>query len=90
MIEPNKPQSLTLTNDEIAELSGYTNAEDQIKWLKANRFKFVLDRWGKPRVSRAYYEVRFGGGIELFFEHAKEPNWAAVQDAPKHGRNKGD
>lgn len=73
---------LTLTPDQLFELTGYKRSAEQVRWLKENGFKFRLDRLGKPRVDRAHYETKMGGKPATG-EHVDggTPNWAALTGA---------
>jgi hypothetical protein len=73
---------LTLTPEQLHELTGYKRGAEQARWLKENGFKFRLDRLGKPRVDRAHYETKMGGRL-IVGEHADSgsPNWVALVGA---------
>lgn len=73
---------LTLTPEQLRELTGYKRGAEQARWLKENGFKFRLDRLGKPRVDRAHYEMKMGGKPATG-EHIDggTPNWAALAGA---------
>ena len=73
---------LTLTPEQLCELTGYKRGAEQARWLKENGFKFRLDRLGKPRVDRAHYEAKMGGKPATA-EHIDggTPNWAALTGA---------
>lgn len=73
---------LTLTPEQLCELTGYKRGAEQARWLKENGFKFRLDRLGKPRVDRAHYEAKMGGKTPTA-EHIDggTPNWAALTGA---------
>jgi hypothetical protein len=74
---------LTLTPEQLCELTGYKRGAEQARWLKENGFKFRLDRLGKPRVDRAHYEAKMGGKLAMPGEHIDggTPNWAALTGA---------
>lgn len=68
--------TLTLTPEELRELTGYSQAPKQCAWLRARGFVFEVRRNGTPAVLRAHVERRMGGaqpGIG-----AAEPNWSAL------------
>lgn len=72
--------SLTLTPEELQELTGYKRGAEQCRWLKANGFKFRIDRTRRPRVDRAHYESKMGVPLqrdEPRYEGAA-PNWSAL------------
>lgn len=50
-----------LTPDEVADMTGYTKASFQIRWLDAERFAYVLSSRGEPKVLRAVVISRLGG-----------------------------
>lgn len=74
---------LTLTPEQLRELTGYKRGAEQVRWLKENGFKFRLDRLGKPRVDRAHYETKMGSKVAMTGEHIDggSPNWAALLGA---------
>lgn len=74
---------LTLTPEQLCELTGYKRGAEQARWLKENGFKFRLDRLGKPRVDRAHYEAKMGCKLAIPGEHIDggTPNWAALTGA---------
>ena len=41
-----------LTEEEVSELTGYKRARDQVRWLERERFGFVIDGNGRPKVLR--------------------------------------
>lgn len=49
---------LTLTPEQLHELTGYKRGAEQARRLKENGFKYRLDRLGRPRVDRAHYETK--------------------------------
>jgi hypothetical protein len=51
--------SLTLSHDELFELTGYVCPAWQIKWLQQRGWKHEVSR-KRPKVSRAYFEQRMG------------------------------
>jgi hypothetical protein len=52
--------TLNLSDDEVAQVTGYVIPAWQIKWLRAQEWKFVVSRVGKPIISRRYYEQQMG------------------------------
>ena len=73
---------LTLTPEQVCELTGYKRAAEQARWLKENGFKFRLDRLGKPRVDRTHYESKMGGHPMVATQiDGGTPNWAALAGA---------
>lgn len=49
-----------LTEEEVAELTGYKRARDQVRWLERERFGFVIDGNGRPKVLREVVMARLG------------------------------
>lgn len=47
-----------LSHEELRELTGGAIRRRQIEWLRRERWRFVLDLDGRPRVDRRYYERR--------------------------------
>lgn len=72
---------LVLTPEELVELTGYKKIADQILWLKANKFTFLLGRASTPRVDRTHYLIRMGGKPRPASHD--EPNWAALAPTAK-------
>ncbi|NWA24082.1 DUF4224 domain-containing protein [Pseudomonas gingeri] len=50
-----------LTAEEVAELTGYVKTYAQIKWLRAEKYGFAIDGYGKPKVLRQVVLGRLGG-----------------------------
>lgn len=77
------PSRLTLTPEQLYELTGYKRGAEQARWLKENGFKFRLDRLGKPRVDRAHYENKMGCKLATTSDRVDgaSPNWAALLGA---------
>lgn len=74
---------LTLTPEQLFELTGYKRGAEQARWLKENGFKFRLDRLRKPRVDRAHYESKMGSKLATTSDRVDggSPNWAALLGA---------
>ena len=51
---------ITLTDQEMADLIGSPVASLQMEWLDRNRWPYILNRKGRPRVARAVFERRMG------------------------------
>ena len=68
---------LTLTPDELLDLTGYQRACAQRRWLTARGFVFEVRANGTPAVLRAHVERRMGA-IETTPAGAVEPDWAAL------------
>jgi hypothetical protein len=52
--------NLTLTDEEIIDLTGYVVPGYQIKWLNARGWCFEVSRGGRPKVSRKFAEQKLG------------------------------
>lgn len=50
-----------LTADELRELTGYKRPSDQMRWLREQRWPFVVGGDGLPKVLRSAAEARLGG-----------------------------
>lgn len=68
------PFSMFLTDEELAELTGYRQPLKQAQQLKAQRIPFHLNRAGRPKVARAILE---GGRAAPAAEKSWSPSWAA-------------
>jgi len=55
-----KETAMFLTEEEVAELTGYKRARDQVRWLERERFGFVIDGNGRPKVLREVVLARLG------------------------------
>jgi hypothetical protein len=51
---------ITLTHEELAELTDCRRTVGQIAWLRERRWVFELGRTGKPKVSRKYALSKLG------------------------------
>lgn len=49
-----------LTRTELRALSGRHNVDAIIAWLKAQRWRYVPDADGWPKVARAFHDARLG------------------------------
>lgn len=65
-----------LNDDELIDLTGYTRAGDQIKWLKRNGVHFTLRKDGKPRTTCSEY------ARSLSVSGEGKTNWDAIRDKP--------
>jgi hypothetical protein len=54
-------ERLTLTPDQVFELTGYKRSGDQMRWLNNHGWAFVQNAAGRPVISRAYAERRLAG-----------------------------
>lgn len=69
-------ERLTLTPDQILEITGYKRASDQMRWLRDHGWVFTANAAGRPVVSRRYAEQRLGGE---FADGTAEPELAQVR-----------
>ncbi|WP_419793614.1 DUF4224 domain-containing protein [Pseudomonas palleroniana] len=53
-------QAEILSDDELADLTGYKRRCDQRKWLKDRNWVFVESRGGRPLVGRMYARMKLG------------------------------
>lgn len=53
-----------MTPDEVADMTGYLRPRDQIRWLEAERFGYVIGADNKPKVLRQVVIARLGGIAE--------------------------
>lgn len=61
-----------LNDDELIDLTGYTRAGSQIKWLKRNGVHFTLRKDGRPRTTCSEYARALVGTYE------GKINWDAI------------
>lgn len=54
-------QSETLTDEELATITGYQIPSKQIKWLTENHWEFVLTGARRPIVGRVYARLKLSG-----------------------------
>jgi hypothetical protein len=74
---PTQTNTLTLSEDEVREITGYTRPAYQRRWLTERGFMFEVRRNGSPAILRTHLERRMGGKASLH-DGASEPNWAAL------------
>jgi hypothetical protein len=67
---------LTLTREELIELTGYRRSSSMLKWLEANlKIKAPRRADGLPVVSRAQVEAALGGKPDEA-SRVTTPNWS--------------
>lgn len=66
--------SLLLSESELEELVGSPRVCSQIEWLTKNRWRYVLSRTGRPRVSRAFAMAVLGSSTTQ--ASPTEPIWS--------------
>lgn len=54
-------QSETLTDEELATITGYQIPSKQIQWLNENHWEFVLTGARRPIVGRVYARLKLAG-----------------------------
>jgi hypothetical protein len=70
---------VALTDDEMEALIGTPVARLQVAWLDEQRWTYVLNRKGRPRVARAYAEQRLGvTAANDASVHTTQPDWGAA------------
>lgn len=57
----NSLQSETLTEEELATITGYQLPSKQIQWLTNNHWEFVLTGARRPIVGRVYARMKLAG-----------------------------
>lgn len=53
--------SETLTEDELAVITGYQSSSKQIQWLDTNDWNYVLTGGRRPIVGRVYARLKLAG-----------------------------
>lgn len=71
--------SLTLTADELVDITGRKKKSMQIEWLRTRRWVFELDANGKPKVSRAHAEAMLGANTPTAEPKAWAPDFSDLQ-----------
>ena len=64
---------MTLTQDQLIELSGYRRNADILSWLKRNGIPHAVKRNGTPALTLAMFENSL-----MKKQSAPSPNWAAL------------
>ena len=67
-----------LSEDDLYNLTGFKRYSAQARWLRENRFEFVLRANGQPRVLRVHLDARLGGTVTDNSTNNPEPNWEAI------------
>lgn len=70
--------SLSLTPEELFDLTGYRSYRGQVAWLRSRGWVFDTRRNGSPHVSRSYYLHRTGTPDTIATATSSEPNWSAI------------
>jgi len=53
-------QTEILSDDELAEITGYKQRSHQRKWLKDRNWVFIESRGGRPLVGRMFARMKLG------------------------------
>lgn len=69
---------LTLTSDEVTQLTGYKRASDQRRFLQAAGVMYRLNKQNKPIVARANAERYLGVASGPQEAPSFKPNWSAM------------
>ena len=69
---------LFLSDGELANLSGRTQKAAQARWLRKNRFEFVVRADGAPRILRDHVRARLGAMHGDKPSVTIEPDWSAI------------
>lgn len=76
--------TIFLTPEELAELTGRSTSASQQRWLKANGYRFVLNANSRPIVARGHVLARLGAAPDDSITPvvaAPRPNFSAIQRA---------
>jgi hypothetical protein len=71
--------ALTLTKDELIELTGKKRATAMARWLQFNGFSFRIGADGYPRVDRGHYQRVMSGGSVAAAPRHTEPDFEAMR-----------
>jgi hypothetical protein len=70
--------ALILARSDLEALTGYVRASAQIRWLRRNGWRFVVNALGNPVVAQAEFDRHLVGGKRP--PPTQEPNWDAIND----------
>ncbi len=70
-----------LTGAALRSLIGTHILNDQIEWLKIHRWRFAVDKHGRPKVDQDYYDHRMkNSDADVNVDNVEcEPNFAALE-----------
>lgn len=72
-----------LTQDEVAEVTGYKHVTSQREWLDKNGWAYVLNSANRPIVGRWFARMRLSGvqltAAGVVMQSASRPNFAALR-----------
>lgn len=57
--------TLTLTQEELADLTDYKTSKKQIEWLQEHGWVFEGSYSGRPKVDRTYYLMKMGVDVSF-------------------------
>ncbi|MDH3671769.1 MAG: DUF4224 domain-containing protein [Gammaproteobacteria bacterium] len=66
-----------LSQDEVADLTGYRRRKCQARWLSANGYRFALNAIGRPKVLRQEAERHLLGSYK---SRSRAPNFSALRE----------
>jgi hypothetical protein len=66
-----------LAEIDVQSLTGYRRPSAQIRWLRDNGWRFIVNALGKPVVALAELNRRMVGGVQRVIAQ-QEPNWDAI------------
>ena len=66
-----------LAETDVQSLTGYRRPSAQIRWLRDNGWRFIVNALGKPVVALAEFNRRMVGGVQRTVAQ-QEPNWDAL------------
>jgi hypothetical protein len=66
-----------LAETDVASLTGYRRPSAQIRWLRDNGWRFIVNALGQPVVALAEFNRRMVGGVQRTAAN-QEPNWDAL------------
>lgn len=68
-------ESEILSDDELAEITGYKIRAYQLKWLDAHRWLYVESRGKRPLVGRQYVRMKLGINPAEVMPPPTAPSW---------------
>lgn len=74
-------QDETLSEDEVAKITGCARQSDQVDWLRSAGWEFHKNRAGKPIVGRMYARLRMAGIVPaaMMAPGGWQPDFSAIQ-----------
>ncbi|HCI52451.1 MAG TPA: hypothetical protein DE312_03880 [Gallionella sp.] len=71
--------NITLTTDELTELTGYLQPKKQNEWLRDQGFIFRVAADGRARVDRSHYLKQMGGLTHEFTRAKTSPDFSSLE-----------